>query len=363
MNYSKKIYKKDSKGKIRFLHAFTEGADLVQHSGILGSEKIVEHRSTCTGKNIGKANETTPEEQANSEAEKKLVNKMSSGYFETVEEAKEGDVVLPMLAKDGKKEMHKIDWGKPVFVQPKLDGMRSLGGKDKDQISRKGKAIDTVNHIQAELNLLSIVDLLDGELYAHGLNFQENMRLIKKYRPDETEKVKFHVYDMVYPNMPFIERYTVLKELVKDLDTVELVPTYQINNEEDLKKIHVKFLSEGYEGTIIRHTDAGYGINKRDSQLLKYKDFIDKTAKIVDVVPMDKLPNQGTFILNWPGAKGHTYGDDVIGCGMKFSHKEREDILNKKADYIGKTGELRFFEYSETGVPRFPICHGIRLDK
>lgn len=50
-------------------------------------------------------------------------------------------------------------------------------------------------------------------------------------------------------------------------------------------------------------------------------------------------------------------------AGMKFSHGEREKWLKFKKDYIGKTAEIRFFEYSEDGIPRFPVCVGIRLDK
>jgi DNA ligase-1 len=270
MEFDKTIYKKDSKGKIRFLRAFSHKGELVQFSGIVGSDKHVEHRSKCEGKNIGKANETTPEQQAAAEAEKKLVNKMSSGYFETIEEAEGNSVVLPMLAKDGKKEIPKIDWNGDVFVQPKLDGMRALGKAKADMISRKGKVIDTVTHIQAELDMLMNIDILDGELYAHGLNFQENMRLIKKYRPDETEKVKFHVYDLILPNLAFKNRYSLLSELVKPLDNIELVPTFRIHNEQQLKEAHAKFLSEGYEGTIIRHGNAGLNFFLKVMKALLY---------------------------------------------------------------------------------------------
>jgi len=38
--------------------------------------------------------------------------------------------------------------------------------------------------------------VLDGELYAHGLGFQTNMKLIKKYREGESEKIKLHIYDI-----------------------------------------------------------------------------------------------------------------------------------------------------------------------
>ena len=53
----------------------------------------------------------------------------------------------------------------------------------------------------------------------------------------------------------------------------------------------------------------------------------------------------------------------TFGCGMKFSHTAREEILKNKEQYIGEIAEIRFFEYSEDGIPRFPVCHGFRIDK
>ena len=48
---------------------------------------------------------------------------------------------------------------------------------------------------------------------------------------------------------------------------------------------------------------------------------------------------------------------------MKYSHEEREDFLTNKKKYIGKPAEIRFFEYTDAGIPRFPVMVGIRLDK
>jgi len=357
--YDQKVYKKDSTGKIRVLHVYTKGADLIQKSGVVGGS-LVEHRSTCTGKNIGKANETTPEEQAISEAVSKIETKRSTGYFDTIEEAEDGDVILPMLAKDYKKESKKVKF--PCYVQPKLDGMRALGNKMGNIYSRKGKHIDTMEHIQEDLNDLITIDFLDGELYAHGLSFQENMKLIKKYRKGETEKVVYHVYDMVLLNMSFDNRMTLLKSILEiaDFACIELVPTYQVHSEADIKKYHSQFISEGYEGTIIRHSEEGYAVNKRSSQLLKYKDFIDETYKIINVVPSDKNPEQGVIHCECVDKSGNII---TFGCGMKFSHAEREEILKNKNRYIGQTGEIRFFEFTDDGVPRFPVCVGFRLDK
>jgi len=40
-----------------------------------------------------------------------------------------------------------------------------------------------------------------------------------------------------------------------------------------------------------------------------------------------------------------------------------EWLLENKDKYIGKKCEVRFFEYSEYGVPRHPVMHGFRDDK
>jgi DNA ligase-1 len=354
--FDQKVYKKDSSGKIRVLHVYTEGADLIQESGVVDGA-LVQHRSTCISKNVGKANETTPEKQAKLEAASKIETKMSTGYFNSIQEAKDNEVILPMLAKDFNSEKSKIKY--PCYAQPKLDGMRGLGKKGKGIKSRKGKAITTLSHIEAEIDQLGYADFmetLDGEIYAHGLTFQENMKIIKKYVSGETEKVKYHVYDMVLPNLDFASRYTFLRKLVADCKTIELVPTYKLNNEAELKTLHQKFISEGYEGTIVRHSDAGYAINKRDSQLLKYKDFIDITCEIIDIVPSEKRPEQGVCVC--------LHNNHTFHTGMKFSHADREEILSNKQDYIGKQkAEIRFFEYTDDGLPRFPVCVGFRLDK
>jgi DNA ligase-1 len=352
MEYSKQIYKKDSSGKIRTLHIYTIGSELHQESGVLGGATVL-NKSISKGKNIGRANETTPEEQAILEANSKITQKMRLGYFNSIEEAQEKggkDFLLPMLAKDYKKEFKKIIY--PCYVQPKLDGIRSLGSIEDGFMSRTGKAIDTLRHIKLS-NIGEII--LDGELYAHGVSFQGNMKLIKKYRSGQTEKVKYHVYDIVM-DAPFIERYEALCDILFANPNIELVPTYLVRDEAEIRQLHSEFISQGYEGTMVRHSNEGYAINKRSSSLLKYKDFIDIACKVIDIVPSDKRPEQGICVCELDNG-------ETFSTGMKFSHEERELLLTNKHDYIGQVAEIRFFEYSEDGIPRFPVCVGFRLDK
>lgn len=353
------LYKLDTKGKIRLWAIESVGAEIIQHSG-LEDGKMVCNKKTCTSKNVGKSNETSPENQAKLEVQSEIASKLDEGYFRTKKEALSTKVVLPMLAKSFKDEEKKVEWDK-AYVQPKLDGMRCLAfidNGDVELMSRDGKTIQGLDHIRKELSSIKGIWILDGELYAHGKNFQDNMRLIKKYREGETEAVKYHVYDMVDDDC-FTVRYltinTLLKQEVTKFRHLTLVDTVQVKSKEDLVKRHIQRIALGYEGTILRWGDAKYKTNGRSANLLKYKDFIDIAATIIDIEPAVQRATWGVPVLKYNGI--------TFRAGMKYSHEERIEFLTNKHNYIGKTAEVRFFEYSEAGVPRFPIMVGIRLDK
>ena len=340
------LYKKDSKDKLRTVIIRTEANKLIQEGGLLDGN-LVRHTRECTPKNVGKSNETTGALQAIAELSSIVTKKLREGYFKTIEEASNNKVLLPMLAKTA--DLSTLVY--PVFIQPKLDGMRMLAfGSHK--ISRKNKEIETMGHI----NTLDIGGhTLDGELYAHGLSFQENMKLIKKVTKDSVN-VKYHVYDLPSATGGFASRYAQLSEVVKGNPNIEVVPTYVANNEEELLSRHLEFISQGFEGTIIRLDGIKYTFNKRSSQLLKLKDFIDETYEIINVVPSDKIPEQGKVVCRMSDGQ-------IFTCGMKLSHEERVEILINKSEVIGKLAEVRFFEYTDGGLPRFPVYHGWRLDK
>ena len=353
------IYKKDSKGKIRILDIEAVDENLVQKSGLIDG-KQVEHIKNCKPKNVGKSNETSSEQQAEIEEKALIIKKLREWYFLTREEAESEIVVMPMLAHSYDKYKDKIDWDN-CYVQPKLDGMRCLAvikNGEATLLSRKWVKIETMNHIVE--NLLSLTNgeddiILDWELYLHWESFQENMKLIKKYRKWFSENVKYCIYDMV-EKLPFHQRGVRRYRDVMRAPCIEEVSTYKIKNEEELKKWHANFIASGYEWTMIRHWIKGYKMNGRDSQLLKYKDFLDETFKIVGVVAMEVYEDQWILVCereDWAR----------FMATPKMSHKDRRDLLSNSEEYIWQTAEVRFFEYTDDGFPRFPICVGFRLDK
>jgi len=137
---------------------------------------------------------------------------------------------------------------------------------------------------------------------------------------------------------------------------IEIVPTYFVQSKAEIDVFHQQFIAAGYEGTMVRHSEEGYAVNKRSSQLLKYKDFLDEVYTVNEIWPSESRPEQG--VVECVTSKGITFT-----CGMKFSHADREEILINKENYIGKKAEIRFFEYTDGGIPRFPVCVGFRLDK
>ena len=113
------LYSKDSKGNLRIWSIFTDGKDVVVRHGLLLG-KIQEKRYTAEGKNCGKVNETTPEQQAVLEAEAKYVKQLKSGYFADKDEALAFDEWAPV-------KCHAYNDYKGKMVYPcnggvKLDG-------------------------------------------------------------------------------------------------------------------------------------------------------------------------------------------------------------------------------------------------
>lgn len=113
------LYGKDSKGELRVWSIYTDGPDVVVKHGKLGG-KIQDKRYPAEPKNIGKANETTPETQAVLEAEAKYVKQLKSGYFPTKEEALDFQEFTPMKCHSFNDFSERLVY--PCNAGVKLDG-------------------------------------------------------------------------------------------------------------------------------------------------------------------------------------------------------------------------------------------------
>jgi DNA ligase-1 len=338
------LYKKNKSGKIQVYQSYTEGDTLFSRFGEQGG-KIQTSSIICKPKNVGRSNETTGAEQALKESLSKCQLKRDKGYFDTVEEAHIETVFLPMLAKDG----HKVRIKYPCDAQPKLDGVRCMAPK-KALMSRGGKPY-IVPHISKALPLEWIPNMvLDGELYIHGDRLQTIVSLVKKNKPG-SENIEYWIYDLYLPNTPnadWRERKRHLKSIKEhfSLDSpIKIVPTYRVNNKEEMFALHNKFVAQGFEGIILRTDDGVYELGHRSSSLIKYKHFFDAEYKIVSYKEgIGKFV--GCVIWRCITPEGHEF--DVTPKG---TITEKKEWYKNATAQIGKDLTVRYWNKTEKGIP------------
>ena len=271
-----------------------------------------------------------------------------------------------------------IDYSEPVFIQPKLDGVRCVIQAELIKIihedyvvlvtaySRTGKEWKNIEHILAQLKPIfqkfpNVV--LDGELYNHDLrdNFEKIISLVRKTKPTDTDRLEaseltqFHCYDIIDEKLPFDQRIEFVNESLMLLgDSIHVVDTVQ-TDEESAHFIHTQNKHFGYEGSIVR-TNGTYQC-KRSHNLRKFKDFQDAEAYIVGYEE-GKGKREGTlgkFIMQ-------DEDGNKFGCppGKGYNYKDMKEMLNNIHEYMGQTATFTYFERTKAGSYRHPHYKCIR---
>jgi len=330
-------------------------------TGIVDMKMTTYEKLVSSGKNIGKSNETTVEEQGHVVMNTMVNKKRDEGYHETV---KKTSKPLPMLALEFSKRKHDIHY--PAYIQPKLDGVRALYHPTEGYLySRKGKIFPNLDFITSELQEKGINTVLDGELYSDELSFQEIAGIVKKEKLTNQDmkkltKMKFIVFDCVNDKMDFQERIEMLQKSLKKLKYTSVLDTNTVNNEDEIHTAHVEYTSKGYEGVMVRNYKGFYAINKRSQNLQKLKFFETEEFKIIDGISGTGT-EKDCVIWVCKGGKGTTFQVRPVG-----SFAERKKMLTNKRAYIGKMLTVKFQNYTSgkdgepSGIPRFPIGIAVR---
>ena len=274
-----------------------------------------------------------------------------------------------------------IDYSKPTFIQPKLDGVRCvvqyerkrhLLGRDLDlhvikAYSRTGKEWKNIDHILEQLipffrKYPNVI--LDGELYNHDLrdNFEKIISLVRKTKPTDkdrleaSKKTQFHCYDIIDEKLPFDQRIEFVNQSLMLLgNSIHIVDTHWIDSEIEAKVRHQTNLNHGYEGSIVRTNDT-YQC-KRSHNLRKFKDFSDAEATIIDFVEGKgkRAGTLGKFVMR---------DDDgnEFGCppGKGYNYKDMKNLLFRAPHYIGARATFTYFERTKAGSYRHPLFKSIR---
>jgi len=354
------LYAQNSDGSIQVWQITVIGNRIIRVFGRQGgaeqrTEDVIHH-----GKNIGRANATTPEQQAVAEAQSAWEKKQKSGYNSDPKAAAAGQVsdahiaggMDPMLAHKWSEQSHKIVY--PAFMQPKLDGIRCIATVQRGKCTlwtRTRKQIKSVPHIAAALEQAFAAEsvVLDGELYNHKYRdqFEHIVSLVRKDKPDaRCDMVQYHVYDTIRSGS-FSSRLEWLQQAADRFsNTVVLVPTVPVTAPEEVIQYFTDWRTAGYEGAMIRN-DAPYE-HKRSYNIQKIKEFDDAEFKIIGVEPgRGRMAECAIFVCQGQGGE--------FRCKMEGALDTLKPYLDKPKTVIGKLLTVRYQGLTNGKLPRFPV--------
>lgn len=287
---------------------------------------------------------------------------------------------LPMLANKFSERKQYVHY--PCIAQPKLDGVRYTANMTADGTvvlkTRNDAICPFFDHIKNDIKLLhpSPDVYLDGEFYSASVPFKTlngycNRKKLEGYNniPKEAiNTIKYNIFDCYFtsdPKKPFSQRYEYLTSLFAqhhDLNYLVLVQIQTVNTESEIMPMHNAYVSDGYEGIIIRNADSPYKLKDRSNDLLKYKNFIDSEFIIAGASAPTNGKEENCIIweLKLPNS------DLTFTCRPRESYDSRKQEWQQfqahPAQYIGQKYTVRYQETYDNGIPRFPVGVAIRCD-
>ena len=368
------------------------------------------------GKNVGKKNATTPEQQALVEAQSQHEKKLKAGYVTTLEAAQAGEVddlveggVLPMLAKQFEEYSDKLSF--PVAVQPKLDGHRCFavvdvkiwhGPFNDDGTGPVGKytSVDVslwtrtrkrmeMPHVAAAIKSLTEAqigspdfDVSDEPIAMEALGFTHSLTDMTQ---TTTERRYRRVLDGEMYRHDFRDRFEELSSHIrKPREGTDAIVQYHVYDvvgtacfSERIHKLENVFPTDGpirLVETVFCDDAAGIHENYTQFRRLGYEGaMVRQLRRGYDHKRSDQLLKVKDFvdaefkIVRCEEGRGRLQGHVgafvcVTADGKEFAAKmegatERlREYWEKRDVMVGRTLTVKFQGLTSSGVPRFPTA-------
>lgn len=244
----------------------------------------------------------------------------------------------------------------PYIGQPKLNGFRAKWN-GRELVSRQGEiwSPNSIPHIYDKLSKWSANYpgiILDGELYAHGLSFQEIERraAINRESPHvDSASVDYWAFDII-SNDDAESRQITLSQIYKPWVAVCNIA----NAKEADQWLHV-FLENGFEGLVLRAHGNPY-LSGRTEAILKLKPWVYGVATIKDCVEgQGKFAGMlGAFIVTHNSVRFRVGGGNV-------TEEEREAILANKEEWKDRRILIRYRDTFASGKPVQPQIYKLSV--
>lgn len=383
------LYARTSTGAVQVWWVEQEGEKYHSCSGQIDGIKTIAADTVAVGKNEGKKNETTAEDQATKEIKSKYDKQLKSGgYWKDIKNIDEEKFFQVMLAKSYGDYKDKLKWNDGIGVQIKYNGGRIVATKN-GLFSRKGEKYVSVPHIEEALKpfFLKFPDaILDGEGFNYDLRekLNEIMELLRKtvhVTPQDLknskELIRFYIYDGYGfppskdgPNVLQTDGYLERKAAVDNAffapcfierykDVIHKVPTWVVHSEKELEDLYNKFLDDKQEGAILRILGEPYE-NKRSKFLLKYKPVDDGEFKAISIQEGDGKFAGRISTITYQRIDGKKFldGTDTFDATLKAGKGTEELakdlwVTGKYKKLIGEIHTVQFNGFTGYGKPNY----------
>jgi ATP-dependent DNA ligase len=343
----------------------------------------------------GKSNRTTKEQlvlQFNSEVKKQLdkgykeIEKHPNEYTEeelqeiygNIKTRGEG-IVKPMLAKQADKVSSKT-FDKDYYASRKVNGVRALIYYKDGRVRTASRGATNYDIAISHIIIHPLIEkfftnhpnaILDGEVYKHGLTLNKISGICRSQSTlSEGKDLEFYWYDIVDLELPFTERYKLMQEWSKELQLsefdpyrhfteddlhIQFLPQVPISGYDNMKKLHDEYVSDGWEGLVIRLSSSIYKPGSRGNDWIKIKVYKDSEYPIVGL--SEGLREEDMcFILETPSGQ-------QFNCKPMGDREQKQWYREHINELIGKMLTIKYFEMSGvegSEVPQQPIGIAIR---
>lgn len=396
---------KASTGKFRFVIVnFIEEWQEPEHGFLITREYGQVHGKTTkspdTWIKIGKAGRTH-KEQAILQFNSFVKGYLDKGYIEVEKhpndysekelvslfgevKTNQAGVIKPQLAKQADKVTNKKIFDKDWLISQKLDGVKALFYYKDGEIhtaSRGGSDYDcSTLHLRENDKLIKFFNLhptiiLDGELFnrKYSLQFLSGAARLEKNATDSDilQYWIYDCYDSANPDMLAKDRWQFLEDsLCKECGLPMYMSTKDDENEDpirllihehvsgwaNMKSLHDKWVSEGFEGAVITDPEKPYKVGARCNNLIKIKQYKAEDFVVVGY----KLGLRGSEDMTFTCQleDGRTF--EAMPVGDRAT--KAEYVKNFDNKYRGHKAECTFFNYSKDGIPTQPKLRIFRFD-
>lgn len=295
----------------------------------------------------------------------------------------------PMKASDWNEKKVKL----PVFIQPKVDGVRSVYLNNKGVTGRSLKSHG--NRYVTKAYSDTVFMGLDGEMAAEKETHPALCRLTTSaLSTHEGEPyILWWLFDYITPKtiaLPYSERYKWLTDRYWEIHAMQhhlaanlrIMPSYHCKDMDELLYYDAKFNDDGFEGSCLRRPDGlykeGYS-TVTEGGLLRIKRFVDKDAIVVSIQEGQRNENTATIAPSGYTERS-THKENMVPNGMvgaldcidietqkpitvsagSMDHDDRKRFFQNPHLIVGQTIKYKTFPKGVKDKPRFPTFQCIR---